>query len=275
MDTGLLPARGCCEWSCGGQECANLLEIPCWDLWIYTQRWDGRDATLLFTACEGLVLCSELRALGLLSELKNPWVDQRLFYPGAAKLAPQFMCDELPVANSIRENKNMAASPREVAHLLRIGKSRVKNTPKGGTRKSRNRPKSVNLSWAVFTLRKVRGQGARGCWDSDSTWRAVAFYYRFSKVALRCGSPSWVNLCPMKPPRVWGIQVTYFFFSVNATLGRTVEFVFWQSPSLLYLLLDVCKNPIAVCFCWIEWAWEYSGFPRQKGPSLTTVHCQT
>lgn len=116
-----------------------------------------------------------------------------------------------PCCKQYQANQNMAAGPGEVAHLLRIGKSRVKHTPKGGTRKGRNRPKSVNLSWAVFTLRKVRGKGERGCWDSDSTWRAVAFYYRFSKVALRCGSPSWVNLCPMKPPRVWGIQVTYFF----------------------------------------------------------------
>lgn len=58
----------------------------------------------------------------------------------------------------------------------------------------RTKPNSVNLSWAALTHTKEgQGQDSKGLFGL--TWRAVAFYYWFSKVALWCGSPSeWMGV---------------------------------------------------------------------------------
>lgn len=132
MGTGLLPAPGCWEWSCGGQECANLFEIPCWDLWMDTQRWDGRDATLLFTACEGLVLLLWAEGTGPVirteESLSGP---EALLSRGSQTCTSVCVC-WAPCFRQYPVNKNMAAGPREVTYLLRRGKSRVKNTPQRG-----------------------------------------------------------------------------------------------------------------------------------------------
>ena len=70
----------------------------------------------------------------------------------------------------------------------------------------------------------------------------------------------------------WGVAYTSdIFFSVNATLERTLEFVSWQSPSRLYLFLDVFKNPLSVCDLLNRVSVRVLRVPTAKGAQLNTV----
>lgn len=57
---------------------------------------------------------------------------------------------------------------------------------------------------------------------------------------------------------------------------RTSTGICRQSPSLLYLFLDVCKKPIPVSICslsvcWLEQVWVYSEFPHPKWLCLKAI----
>lgn len=87
-------------------------------------------------------------------------MDLRLFYPGAAQLAPQCVCGELPVSNSI--SQTVAAGSREVAYLLSIGKSRVKNTANEGAREGGNEPTFCRSELSCIYTEEGWGQGGNG-----------------------------------------------------------------------------------------------------------------
>lgn len=144
----------------------------------------------------------------------------------------------------------MAASPREIAYLLSIGKSREKTAqflefPKEAS----TRTDSVQPSWPAFTHAEAGGSGGV-CLGPAS--RACVPCYGFWKAALWCDTPSRANECQTKPLGAWGVQTMYFVF-VSATLGKALVLISWQRPSLPYLLWDVCKKPSSLWIYWIEW----------------------